>query len=315
MSGQLSLVMFIAGQTAAFILAILVALVILHKKINLVLPRFSLGYFTNLIQNSLPFALILLLMASYNRMDGVMLERLLEDGDYHAGIYAASFRYMEAANMVVYLIAGLLLPMFASNPNKEELSELTLLGMRAVAIIAITITVLVIGFREYWMGIYKVFDPQYSSLIIYHMASFCCIAVSYVYGTLITAQARLKVFNWLLFFGVILNLILNLWLIPQHQAEGAAQATFVTQLVMMVGQIIIAKKLYKITLDVALAIRVVLYAALFSVVMIIIRDYVSGFWVLKILIGSFISIIIAFLLGVLRKDMIFALIEIKGTKS
>jgi O-antigen/teichoic acid export membrane protein len=52
-------------------------------------------------------------MAFYNRIDGVMLERMLDNGQEQAGIYAQSFRILDAASMIAFLFSGLLLPMFS----------------------------------------------------------------------------------------------------------------------------------------------------------------------------------------------------------
>ena len=73
-----------------------------------------------LIKQSFPYALLILLMMFYNRVDSIMIERLLEDGDMQAGIYAQGFRYLDAVNMFALLFAGLLLPMFSKMLAKNE---------------------------------------------------------------------------------------------------------------------------------------------------------------------------------------------------
>ena len=65
------------------------------------------------MRQSFPYALLVLLMTFYYRTDSVMLERMLPDGAFHAGVYAQGFRFFEALNMLGYLFAGLLLPMFS----------------------------------------------------------------------------------------------------------------------------------------------------------------------------------------------------------
>jgi O-antigen/teichoic acid export membrane protein len=57
-----------------------------------------------------------------------MLERMLDNGARQAGIYAQSFRLMDAANMIAYLFAGLLLPMF-SHMIKERAEIISLLRL------------------------------------------------------------------------------------------------------------------------------------------------------------------------------------------
>ena len=66
-----------------------------------------------ILRMSYPFALLILLMSLFNRVDSVMLERLLENGKEEAGIYAQSFRIFDAASQFSLLFAALLLPMFS----------------------------------------------------------------------------------------------------------------------------------------------------------------------------------------------------------
>ena len=59
--------------------------------------RFPLKYGWGIIKQSYPFAILILLMSFFNRFDSVFLERLLEDGKVQVGIYAQSFRILDAA--------------------------------------------------------------------------------------------------------------------------------------------------------------------------------------------------------------------------
>ena len=68
----------------------------------------------DLLSHAFPFAIIFILMSLYSRMDGIMLKSLLDDDAVSAGIYAAGFRVYDAMNMVGFLFASLLLPMFAN---------------------------------------------------------------------------------------------------------------------------------------------------------------------------------------------------------
>ncbi|MEZ4982583.1 MAG: hypothetical protein R2769_13570 [Saprospiraceae bacterium] len=55
-------------------------------------------------KKSLPFALVILLMSLYTRMDVIMIENMLEDGKYQAGVYGAGYRLLDASNMIGYLL-------------------------------------------------------------------------------------------------------------------------------------------------------------------------------------------------------------------
>lgn len=83
-----------------------------------------------ILKKSYPFAILVLLMTFYNRLDAVMIERVLggDVGAYEAGIYAKGFRLLDSANMIAYLFSVQLLPVFSRmikyKENVEQLAKL-----------------------------------------------------------------------------------------------------------------------------------------------------------------------------------------------
>jgi O-antigen/teichoic acid export membrane protein len=58
---------------------------------------------------------------------------------------------------------------------------------------------------------------------------FAAVCTTYIFGTLLTASGDLKALNRMAAFGMLLNIGLNLVLIPRYQALGAAWASLITQ--------------------------------------------------------------------------------------
>lgn len=121
---------FIYAQTGALAITALVALGFIVAGSSVVIKIWQLKFTRLILLKAFPFALLSLLMGVYYRIDGVMIERMLgEKGATEAGIYAASFRLLDALNMFGYLFATLLLPMFAAMIRKSEsVIELTKFG-------------------------------------------------------------------------------------------------------------------------------------------------------------------------------------------
>jgi O-antigen/teichoic acid export membrane protein len=72
---------------------------------------------------SAPFALLGLLMTIYYRIDAIMLERMYSAVE--TGIYAKSYRLLDAVNQFGYLFGVPLLPLFAGMiRRKENIEEL-----------------------------------------------------------------------------------------------------------------------------------------------------------------------------------------------
>ena len=71
-------------------------------------------------------------------------------------------------------------------------------------------------------------------------------AMVYIFGTLLTAGGKLKWLNIVAVLGVLLNISLNLYLIPTHGALGATYATILTQFVTAAVQVIMAIVIFKV---------------------------------------------------------------------
>ena len=114
---------FVYAQVAAYVLTALLALVVIARKTHLSLllspfRSFSLPFMLVILRKSAPFALLVLLMASYNRIDPILLRALASDAD--AGIYAGAFRLLDALTMVAYLVSVPLLPVFSKLCKEQK---------------------------------------------------------------------------------------------------------------------------------------------------------------------------------------------------
>ena len=67
------------------------------------------------------------------------------------------------------------------------------------------------------------------------MGCFVCVSSTYIFGTLLTANGNLYHLNLISVGGVIINIFLNLILIPKHGALGSAIASLVTQFLVSIN--------------------------------------------------------------------------------
>ncbi|MEM9022645.1 MAG: polysaccharide biosynthesis C-terminal domain-containing protein, partial [Bacteroidota bacterium] len=77
------------------------------------------------------------------------------------------------------------------------------------------------------------------------ICGFVPMATAYVFGTLLTANGSLRVLNQLAFAGVLLNIVLNCILISYWNAFGAAVASFATQLLVALGQLVVVRNVFQ----------------------------------------------------------------------
>jgi len=248
---------FVWAQTCAYFITAILTFLILSSKVKKLRIKWDPKFFLIVLKQSYPFAILILLMTFYNRIDSVMIERMLPNGAEQAGIYAQAYRLLDAANMIAYLFSGLLLPMFSQMlKHKKPIEELAELSFSFIAIPAITVMACGVFYSRDLMGILYHEHVEESSMVFMLIIN-CFLAISsvYIFGTLLTANGNLKQLNIVALSGMILNVVLNLVLIPRFQAVGAAVASLCTQFLTAGAQILLAHYIFKFKFRWTLGIR------------------------------------------------------------
>jgi O-antigen/teichoic acid export membrane protein len=222
---------FVWAQTLSLLLTIVPARLVLRGQgLRWRRPE-SLRRLWPLMRRSMPFALAVLLMTSYNRMDTVLLERLLPEGEVQAGVYYMAFRLLDALNNFAFLFAALLLPMFSSLLARgEDPGPLVTLGTRLLITGSVATAVAMHRFAPEWIhGLYRDAPEEAVTALRWLIWVFVPVCLINVYATLLTAGSRLGLMNRALGLAVVLNLVLLLVLIPALGIRGAAMTALLTQ--------------------------------------------------------------------------------------
>lgn len=281
LGGQFSIQWFVYAQTISYIITAVITFAIVLQKAGRFKIRFDLRFFFVFLRKSYPYALLILLMALYNRIDSVMLERLLDGttGHEQAGIYAQAFRLLDAVSMFGALVAGLLLPIFSKMiKEREPIGDVVKLSFTLLMIPAIVIAVSSVYYDVEIMSLLYTSNTAFSADILgILMIGFVGIASTYIFGTLLTANGSMKQLNIMAFFGVLLNVGLNLILIPRMQAYGSAYASLTTQLFTGAAQLILALVIFKLKPQFSYVLRIFI----FTVVVIALAELSQNFdyWV------------------------------------
>lgn len=258
LGGSVSIEWFVYAQTVSYLLAALVGLafVIYYSGgFRLKFDRVVCGSF---LRQSFPFALLVLLMSVYSRIDSVLLERLLPvDGSKQAGIYAQAFRLQDAAAMLGLLFAGLLLPIFSRMlKQKENISSMLRFSFELIIVPAILLVAVTLFYPRQLMGLlYHHHAVASAGLLSYLMVGFLGISTTYIFGTLLTANGNLKTLNLIAAAFVLLNVGLNIVLIPRFQAEGAAFTAMITQVGIGCVQVILVWRFFNLKPNYLLMLR------------------------------------------------------------
>jgi len=302
---------FVYAQTAAYLITSLITFGVVLARTGKLKLKFDRRFFMVFLKKSYPYALLILLMSFYNRIDSVMLERLLTNGKEQAGIYAHAFRLLDAASMFGVLFAGLLLPIFARMiKQKEEIGSMVQFSFLLLFVPALVLSISSGFYDLEIMTLLKYSHPELSASIFrLLMVSFLGIATTYIFGTLLTANGSIRQLNWMALVGMGINVGLNLILIPEMQAYGSAWASLATQLFTALAQTILAVIFLKLTINYRVIGKLVLFVA-FVFLAGILSKQISN-WGLGYFIMITVSALFAFMIRLINLKALSEIIQNK----
>ena len=188
-------------------------------------------------KKSAPFALVFILTTLMTRVDSVMIERMLGNGAYEAGMYAAGYRLLEACNMFAFLFIGLLLPMFAHiHKDRVASSELLDTAVRLMWTLVCVLSATSLLFAQPIMSLlYDGATPQWVDVFSLLMMGFVPMGLSYIGGAVLLANHQVRSLNIIYVSGMVFNVLGNAYIIPKSGAQGAALITLLTQTLVAIG--------------------------------------------------------------------------------
>lgn len=287
-------------QSVSYIITCFVVLSILLLKSKGIKVTFQWSVARKIILNSLPYALLIFLMTIYNRADSIMLERLLTNGMKEAGIYAQSYRILDALSMFAYLFPALLFPMFSRLIGKgEDVKPLVHFSFSLLFVLSVASS---LSFFVYSSSIMKLL---YSEVVMHSTSVFALlilgfipISISYIFGTLLTAKGKLKQLNYIALIAVIINLSMNFMLIPVIEARGAAISCLVTQTIVCILQISLCQYLGLFQFKNSDFMRFV-YLLLFSIATVFFVHYFVGEMLVGVMFSGVVICIFGMAIGIL----------------
>ncbi len=238
---------FVYAQSAAYFITTLIILTIVLSNTYLSKLTIDFKVIRKLLQQSSPYAILGFLMVLYYRTDSVMLERMLPDGRLQAGIYAQGFRILDAASMLGFMFAGILLPLFAKMiKQKEPVIQLFRFSFFLLIIPALTVAIALNRYSFEVMDLlYKDHAREAADIFGILMIGFVFVSCSIISGTLLTANGNIRKLNIIALFGVLMNIMLNIILIPRYQGVGSAIASTATQFIIATLQMLLIVNIFQ----------------------------------------------------------------------
>lgn len=238
----------IYGITLSYILANLIALfyAYISLKKHIVRPKFELDikFCKKIFKASIPFAIIGFLYTVYYSIDVVMLTMM--SGEYATGIYNATYKLISILTIFYSIYSAVIFPVMSKFYKNNE--ELLLVSFeKSIKYLTMIIVPLALAMSFYSTDIiHLIYGSEYypaASVLQILIWTVCFLLVDGVFTTLLSASHK-EIAVTKIYVGVAaFNIILNLILIPKYSYNGAALATVLSDIFIL---IMCSYTLYKI---------------------------------------------------------------------
>ncbi len=305
---QFQLMHFVYAQTLAYSITLIIVFGIVLVKSKQFKFKLKKSFSILILKQTYPYALLVIAMMFYYRLDAIMLDMMLDDGEHQAAIYAQSYRLMDAFIQIPILFAGLLLPMFAFRiKQKKSINELLKLSFEFIFVISVTVA-LVISFysSEIIQLLYHSDIDSASNVLQILIFGFISIAMTNIFGTVLTANGNMKKLNIIAIGGVLINLVLNLFFIPSWGAYGAAFASIITHFIVVIFQILIVVKLLKLNYNLKYLLSLLTFVV-FLIAVIIGLEHIKE-PILRVALVLIISLIMSMILKIIDLKKLYYLV-------
>lgn len=208
--------------------------------IVLVLKRFvkpsyeiDLKFCRGIIKEAIPFSLAIAFSAIYFRIDTVMLS--LMQSDNVVGWYSAAYQILEGGTMLSVSFVSAIFPFFSKMHNNNEKHKAAFLkAFKYLFILGIAIASFITLYADFIISfLYGAeFLNSIYTLKILSWALFL-IFLEYLFSQSLYAMNMQKINMYLMGICMILNILLNLILIPIYSHNGAAIATLLTEFTLL----------------------------------------------------------------------------------
>ncbi len=298
---------FVLSQTLSYVLTAVIAFIFVLKNSGKVILKLDFLFSLSMLKSSFPYALLILLMTIYSRVDSVLIERLIPNGDIAAGVYAQAFRLLDAANMFPFLFASLLLPIFSKMiKNNNNLSPFVGFSSILLLVPVVSFAIPTFVFRNHIMELlYVEHTVQSSQVLGILMGSFVFMAIGYIFGTLLTAQGDLLKLNYVSAVAVVISIFAQYMLIGRFGIVGAAYGNLITSLFVAIFTLMLAFQRYEFKIDKSYWYRSFVF---------IVTSIIATLLLYNAKVNPLVSLVIAFLLIILF-SLVFKLIRFKELAS
>lgn len=193
--------------------------------------RVKLVVAKQLFREGLPYLLSGLAILIYMRIDQIMLREII--GDQESGLYTAAVRLSEIWYFIPTAIATSIMPVLskARTDNPQQYNQMLSMLFRIMVALSVAVALPVTLLAS--PIIHLVYGPDYAAsgpILAVHIWAALPVGLGVATSPWLVNEGMSTVNLQKTLFGAVINVLLNLWLIPLYQGFGAAIATVVAYL-------------------------------------------------------------------------------------
>ncbi len=281
---------------------------ILAKRFTTIHFRFEKEIWKRLFLEAVPMAIALVLIKIYFQIDVILLSFL--KGSYDVGIYSAAYKVLEVLITVPAMFVGSVLPSLtfhAVQRNFDRIKRLFQRSFDALILMGLPITVGGMILARPLMNL--VAGKQFAGsdqVLFWILVAMSFIFVSNLMGSVMVAFHRQQRLIWQGALGVVVNIGLNLILIPRYSYLGAAIATVITEgliLILMTTMVGIELKLWPKLFN---PLKIIFSAGLMGIVVYGLSQFNL---IIPVLGGALVYFALLYLFRIINRDLILAILR------
>ena len=201
------------------------------KKFSKPRLEFNFDFWKYLIKTGFSFAITGIFVVIYGRISTIMLSLML--GDSAVGLYNAPYNLIVALSFIPGAFLASIFPVLSAYfvSSKETLKKAYYLSFKYLLTISVPLVIGIFILSE--KIILLIFGQEYlqSTIVLKILIWIQLFAfISWLMGIILNSAEKQKLFAYATGSGVIVNIVLNFFLIPQFGIKGAAFATLITQI-------------------------------------------------------------------------------------
>jgi O-antigen/teichoic acid export membrane protein len=195
------------------------------------------------IRHGFLFTILMAANVIYSKIDIIMLEKMI--GSVEVGYYSGATKFIYPFMFISSAFMTAIFPKLAKHSEeKDKFRNIQNTALYYLGGLGIFLSIsLYLGANSIFQ---LFFGDKYDNSIPIFKILVWFLAIVFLYGPIsnsLVAKNRIKFLAYLNLIMIILNVVLNLILIPDYGAKGAAMTTIVCEILILLGTVLYSKKI------------------------------------------------------------------------